>query len=131
MEDEDEEMSHTWGHVFREAITPLFGGGGGTGTWGTAPPFTMPGPPPEVPAAAPGVPSEMSICPPDGMIWSGNPPPPGYKVVNYCGKAVLRKIKRRRRRRLLTASGAKDLAAIVGTVGKGQIASSIIARGGV
>ncbi len=64
----------------------------------------------------------------DGMAWSGGTPPKGYKVVNYCGRGVLRKVRRRRRRRMLTASDASDLATIVGIVGKGQMASSMINR---
>jgi len=64
----------------------------------------------------------------DGMAWSGGTPPKGYKVVNYCGRGVLRKVRRRRRRRLLTASDSRDIATIVGLVGKGQMASALINR---
>jgi len=62
------------------------------------------------------------------MAWSGGTPPKGYKVVNYCGRGVLRKVRRRRRRRLLTASDSRDIATIVGLVGKGQMASALINR---
>ncbi len=130
---EDEDVSHTWGHVFREAAgglaQDLFGGGGSTGTYGTAPPFTEPFA--EFPSGA-GVVSPVGgglgpeAC--EGMIWQGGTPPKGYKVVNWCGKGVLRKVRRRRRPRILTRSDAGDIATIVGLVGKGQMASALINR---
>ncbi len=81
---------------------------------------------------APSVPSgglsRPIACDMEDIPWVGGTPPKGYKVVNYCGKGVLRKVRRRRRRRMLTASDASDLATIVGIVGKGQMASSMINR---
>ncbi len=126
-------MAHDWGHVFRQAtgglLTDLFGGGGASGTIPTgmdAGAFLDPGglTPDQGVTVTGGLGPES--C--EGMIWSGGTPPKGYKVVNYCGRGVLRKIRRRRRRRLLTASDKSDIAAIVGLVGKGQMASSLISR---
>ncbi len=85
---------------------------------------TVPGP--STPANQNATAAAMAGC--DGVAWTGGVPPKGYKVVNYCGQGVLRKIRRRRRRRMLTASDASDLATIVGIVGKGQMASSMINR---
>jgi len=121
-------MSHTWGHVFREAAGgfagQLFGGGGATGFAApNVPDLASTGPP--IPAAAmpvAGMPS--GSC--DGMIWSGGVPPKGYKVVNSCGVGVLRKVRRRRRRRMLTAGDKADISYIVATTGKGQLAASLI-----
>jgi hypothetical protein len=81
---------------------------------------------PPTKAAASGAPRVGADC--DVMPWSGGSPPKGYKVVNYCGRGVLRKVRRRRRRRLLTASDSRDIATIVGLVGKGQMASALINR---
>ena len=123
-------MSHTWGHVFREAagalVQPLFGGGGATGNFGTAPPFTEPFA--EFPSVTSPVTGGLGPEACEGMIWAGGVPPRGYKVVNWCGKGVLRKVRRRRRKRILTASDSQDIATIVGLVGKGQMASSLINR---
>ncbi len=122
-------MAHDWGHVFKQAATAIF----------TPDPFNLlgladdvPGQqvPPSVPAPGATVPVQGGLGPEscEGMIWTGGTPPKGYKVVNWCGKGVLRKVRRRRRRRLLTASDKADIAAIVGLVGKGQMASSLISR---
>ncbi len=124
-ESEEDEMSHDWGHLGRQFIGSLFDGGevapagyAGPGLTGTV---TDPlGIATGTPAAANG------DC--DGMRWSGGTPPKGYKVVNSCGVGVLRKVRRRRRRRLLTASDSRDIATIVGLVGKGQMASALINR---
>lgn len=128
-------MAHDWGHVFRQAtggfVGGLFGGGGASGTYGTAPPFTMPGVPAvDVPTTTATVASQGIACPTecDGMVWAGGTPPAGYKVVNHCGMGVLRKIRRRRRKRLLTASDKADISYIVATTGKGQLAASLIHR---
>ncbi len=84
---------------------------------------------PATPVAVAAVPAMLSnSCGLDGQAWGGQAPPKGYKVVNYCGQGVLRKIRRRRRRRILSASDAADIATIVGLVGKGQMASSLINR---
>lgn len=119
---EDDEVAHTWGHLAREFV----------GDWLNPPapinqPF-MPGTVITPVPTQPGVVSGGSMAGCEGMAWSGGTPPRGYKVVNYCGQGVLRKIRRRRRRRMLTASDASDLATIVGIVGKGQMASSMINR---
>ncbi len=69
-----------------------------------------------------------NVCGLDGQNWSGQAPPKGYKVVNYCGQAVLRKIRRRRRRRMLSVSDKNDIASIISMAGKGQLAASLINR---
>lgn len=126
-------MAHDWGHVFRQAtggvLTGLFGGGGAQADFGV-PNFPTSGAAPTVltPDETVAVTGGLGPESCEGMIWSGGTPPKGYKVVNYCGRGVLRKIRRRRRRRLLTASDKADIAAIVGLVGKGQMASSLISR---
>ncbi len=127
-EQEDELVAHDWGHLIRQGIGELTGIG-------------QPGPA-QLPAAfAPGADFVSNValggggavpvaggadC--DGMAWSGGTPPKGYKVVNYCGRGVLRKVRRRRRRRLLTRGDSQDIATIVGLVGKGQMASALINR---
>ena len=128
LEGDDDEMAHTWGHVFRGAAADILGGFGGGGATGFAEfPAEIPGGAigPPVPAAAmpvAGMPS--GAC--DGMVWSGGTPPKGYKVVNHCGMGVLRKVRRRRRRRMLTSSDKADISYIVATTGKGQLAASLI-----
>ncbi len=125
-------MAHDWGHVFRQAAGGVFGTSvvpDYSGIFGMADDVPGVQVPPSVPAPVPvsgGLGPES--C--EGMVWSGGTPPKGFKVVNYCGRGVLRKIKRRRRRRLLTASDKADIAAIIGLVGKGQMASSLITRVG-
>ena len=136
--EEDEPMSHTWGHTFRQAaggIIGALGGGSVVPTWSGG--FGMPGVPaatvPSLPTSAQlnGAAPEVTGMPEgscDGMIWSGGVPPKGYKVVNSCGVGVLRKVRRRRRKRLLTASDKADISYIVATTGKGQLAASLIHR---
>jgi len=126
--EQEEDMTHDWGHFARQAVGGIFGlGGTNAGEMGYAPP----------PA---GTGTVLALTPPggggngnggdcDGMEWGGGTPPKGYKVVNYCGRGVLRKNRRRRRRRMLTASDASDLATIVGIVGKGQAMNQFINRG--
>ncbi len=124
---EETEMPHDWGHVAREFIGGLIGGSGGDAS-GYAPPpgtGTVLLNPDQLPPGSGGG-NGNGDC--DGMPWSGGVPPRGYKVVNSCGVGVLRKVRRRRRRRLLTASDSRDIATIVGLVGKGQMASSLINR---
>ncbi len=119
-----EVAAHDWGSWIRTGISGLaagyFGDEGGNGipTNGAAI---------QAVAAGGGVPSAAGgAC--DGMVWSGGVPPKGYKVVNYCGQGVLRKVRRRRRPRLLTRGDSQDIATIVGLVGKGQMASALINR---
>ncbi len=126
-------MAHDWGHLIRQGIGDVLGVESGTQAYFPAPTQLMSGNvnlpatlPDQVVQATPIV--SGTGC--DGMEWTGGTPPKGYKVVNYCGRGVLRKIRRRRRRRLLTASDKADIAAIVGLVGKGQMASSLITRVG-
>jgi len=69
-----------------------------------------------------------NACGLDGQNWGGQAPPKGYKVVNYCGVATLRKIRRRRRRRMLSVSDKNDIASIISMAGKGQLAASLINR---
>ncbi len=128
-DDEDLDMAHDWGHVFRQAtggiVSELFGGGGASA------PFSVPNFPTTVADPSPGnvAPSVAGglgaeAC--EGMIWTGAAPPKGYKVVNWCGRGVLRKVRRRRRRRILTASDKADISYIISTAGKGQLAASLI-----
>jgi len=87
--------------------------------------------PQPVPVITPTVqvaPVMENVCGLDGQAWGGQAPPKGYKVVNYCGQAVLRKIRRRRRRRMLSVSDKNDIASIISMAGKGQLAASLINR---
>jgi len=126
---EDDEVAHTWGHLAREFvggiardwISPsqnLVDTGGGTTD------ILFPSTPTNQTLTA----AAMAGC--DGMAWSGGTPPKGYKVVNHCGVGVLRKIRRRRRPRIATNSDLADISAIVGIVGKGQLATALISRRG-
>ncbi len=129
---EDDLMAHDWGHVFREAtggvLTGLFGGGGASA------PFAVPNFPTSTPMDTPEavnggvVPVTGGLGPEscEGMVWRGGTPPKGYKVVNWCGQGVLRKVRRRRRKRILTASDKADISYIISTAGKGQLAASLI-----
>ncbi len=128
-DEEDLDMAHDWGHVFRQAtgglVGSLFGGGGASA------PFSVPNFPTSDPVDTGNVaPSAVAgglgpeAC--EGMIWTGAAPPKGYKVVNWCGRGVLRKVRRRRRRRILTASDKADISYIISTAGKGQLAASLI-----
>ena len=128
--EEELEMAHDWGHVFRGAagnvLTGLFGGGGASA------PFGVPNLPTTAELGDGGAGTVISgglgaeAC--EGMIWTGGTPPKGYKVVHWCGRGVLRKVRRRRRKRLLTASDKADISYIVATTGKGQLAASLIHR---
>ncbi len=125
-------MAHDWGHVFRQAtgglVADFFGGGGASA------PFGVPGLPTSGPVATGGdgattnvpVSGGLGVGACDGMVWQGGTPPKGYKVVNWCGMGVLRKVRRRRRRRILTASDKADISYIISTAGKGQLAASLI-----
>ncbi len=125
-------MAHDWGHLFRQ-VGEQFLAPDPVGFFPQAAPLPAPGEQfagmgtvARTPAVTGGLGPEA--C--EGMVWTGAAPPKGYKVVNWCGQGVLRKVRRRRRRRLLTASDKADIAAIVGLVGKGQMASSLITRVG-
>ncbi len=122
-QEEGQVVAHDWGHLARQFIGGVMGDNGGAGDAYAPLPPTMPGG-----TLNPVLPSPMAGADCDGMAWSGGTPPKGYKVVNYCGRGVLRKVRRRRRRRLLTASDSRDIATIVGLVGKGQMASALINR---
>ncbi len=124
--DDEEPMAHDWGHLIRQGIGSL------TGISDPNPTTFLP----SVGGAAPFV-TDVALggatavaaggdC--DGMAWSGGTPPKGYKVVNYCGKGVLRKVRRRRKPRMLTRSDSQDVATIIGLVGKGQLASVLMNR---
>jgi len=115
-------VAHDWGHLLRQGIQEVTGLGEPSG-------FVSGGPPAGttvIDQTGSGVATTTAAC--DGMAWRGGTPPKGYKVVNYCGQGVLRKIRRRRRRRLLTAGDSRDIATIVGLVGKGAMASALINR---
>ncbi len=132
VQQEDDEVTHTWGHLAREFV------GGAIGDiWSPDPPalyspgnqFIGPGSTSNQLAtqAAMGGGGGVNGC--DGMTWAGGAPPKGYKVVrDSCGNGVLRKVRRRRRRRMLTAGDKTDIASIVSMVGKGQLAASLINR---
>lgn len=120
---EDDEVAHTWSHWGRELI----------GDWLNPEP-TVYNPPdafaPGTVTAPPGGGGGGAMGDCDGAVWSGAAPPKGYKVVNHCGVGVLRKIRRRRRPRIATNSDLADISAIVGIVGKGQLATALISRRG-
>lgn len=122
---EEPPMAHDWGHLGRqllgEGLTQAFGA-----PTALAQPTMIDFTDPTVTAQVSAPAAAAAAC--DGMAWGGGTPPKGYKVVNYCGQGVLRKVRRRRRRRLLTASDSRDIATIVGLVGKGQMASALINR---
>ncbi len=118
-------MAHDWGHIFRQTAEAVF----------TPDPFNILGladtPQAPVPVATvPGanVPVAGGLGPQscEGMVWQGGTPPKGFKVVYWCGQGVLRKVRRRRRRRILTASDKADISYIISTAGKGQLAASLI-----
>ncbi len=124
-------MAHDWGHLGRQVIGGWlgqpdpgtgfdYGGqvGGAAGADGATGMLT------EAPGAAVAGGLGPESC--EGMIWTGGVPPKGFKVVNFCGKGVLRKVRRRRRRRILTASDKADISYIISTAGKGQLAASLI-----
>ncbi len=125
-------MAHDWGHVFRQAtgslVGDLFGGGGATGFVGPAnlPPASAIGNGGAAATTNVPVSGGLGVGACDGMIWTGGTPPKGYKVVNWCGAGVLRKVRRRRRKRILTASDKADISYIISTAGKGQLAASLI-----
>ncbi len=127
-EQEDEVVAHDWGHLAREFLggvgSSLLNGSAPTTYAPPASDFLLPG----STAAQVATTTARAAGDCDGMTWSGGTPPKGYKVVNYCGQGVLRKVRRRRRRRLLTRGDSQDIATIVGLVGKGQMASALINR---
>ncbi len=128
-DEEDLEMAHDWGHLLRQGVGAFFPDGGGFGGGGAT---GFGGPPSGLPTSTElGAPVSQvtgglgpEAC--EGMIWTGAAPPKGYKVVNWCGRGVLRKVRRRRRRRILTASDKADISYIISTAGKGQLAASLI-----
>ncbi len=123
--DEEEPMAHDWGHLIRQGIGSLTGISDPAGSF--LPTATGQQAFIEGVALGPAQPP-ASGAPCDGMEWSGGTPPKGYKVVNYCGRGVLRKVRRRRKPRMLTRSDSQDVATIVGLVGKGQLASVLMNR---
>jgi len=122
--EDDVVAAHDWGSWFRTGISAV-----AANILGDDPQQTVYGPGSTTnqiaTAAAMGGNGNGDGC---GMVWAGGVPPKGYKVVNSCGVGVLRKVRRRRRRRLLTRGDSQDIATIVGLVGKGQMASSLINR---
>ncbi len=133
-DDEENEMSHDWGHLAREFLggvgSQILGQNAASyaNTQGSA--ELLPGSTAAQLAtiAATGGGGVGDGC--DGMVWSGGVPPKGYKVVNSCGVGVLRKVRRRRRKRMLTVSDKNDIASIISMVGKGQLAATLMNRGG-
>ncbi len=124
-DEQEDEMAHDWGHLIREGIGSFFPGDASPVSTGQ-PIGLVPGGPMITPPAGGWPATAPAGC--DGMQWSGAAPPKGYKVVNYCGQGVLRKIRRRRRPRMLSRGDAQDVATIVGLVGKGQMAAALINR---
>ena len=118
-------MAHDWGHLFREAVVPWLPTPDIPGFTG---PIGVPTGPIPGDVVTPASPVAGGLGPEscEGMIWTGGVPPKGFKVVNWCGQGVLRKVRRRRRRRILTASDKADISYIVATVGKGQLAASLV-----
>lgn len=126
-------MAHDWGHLAREFI-------GGVASNILAPETPTVYNPPGDAWLGPSTPTNQAAtaaasgggggdgC--DGMVWAGGAPPKGYKVVNSCGVGVLRKVRRRRRKRMLTVSDKNDIASIISMVGKGQLAATLMNRGG-
>ncbi len=126
----EENVAHDWGHLIRQGVGEFIGIEDPLTSYLSAitPQQSFVAPAEQIVAQSAGTPvTAGSQC--DGMSWSGGTPPKGYKVVNYCGQGVLRKIRRRRRRRLMTASDKVDVGYIIGVAGKGQLASSLINRG--
>ncbi len=129
--DEEEPMAHDWGHLAREFLggvgSSILGpGAGGSTVYNPPGEFMGPSTPANQMATAAAAGAEG--C--DGMVWAGGAPPKGYKVVNSCGVGVLRKVRRRRRKRMLTVSDKNDISAIISMVGKGQLAATLMNRGG-
>jgi len=123
---EDDMGAFDWGTAI-SGVIDIFQGQNPGGPTGYAPPVQLPTPPGTgTVLRAPVVSGDA--C--DGMAWSGGVPPKGYKVVNHCGVGVLRRIRRRRRPRIATNSDLADISAIVGIVGKGQLATALISRRG-
>ncbi len=124
-------MAHDWGHLIRQGIGTLTGIAGDQTVQAAARPGSV-----EytenlyagLDATTGGSGGRGGDC--DGMTWSGGAPPKGYKVVNSCGVGVLRKVRRRRRKRMLTVSDKNDIASIISMVGKGQLAATLMNRGG-
>ncbi len=128
---DDSNVTHTLGHLVRGVVDTLVGTAAAQRTSQYAPTAGAAGGTTVVDYTQPTVtvPGGTGVeC--DGMAWTGAAPPKGYKVVNYCGQGVLRKIRRRRRPRMLSRGDAQDVATIVGLVGKGQMASALINRRG-
>ncbi len=123
--DEEDSMAHDWGHLIRQGIGSITGISEGVATGSGQ---LVSGTDYTAPVGTGTVLAHQNGGDCDGMQWGGGAPPKGYKVVNSCGVGVLRKVRRRRRRRLLTASDSRDIATIVGLVGKGQMASALINR---
>lgn len=126
-------MAHDWGHLVRQGIGALTGisdiGTGSqilTGSGGGAQTAAQT----EAWLSGSGGVAAAGGGDCDGMVWSGGTPPKGYKVVNSCGVGVLRRVRRRRRKRMLTVSDKNDIASIISMVGKGQLAATLMNRGG-
>ncbi len=132
--DEGEVVAHDWGHLGREFLGGVIGQALGSPV-AMAPPAFAQAAPAQIDFTGVSVmdrtergTTSVNGCDLDGEVWSGAAPPKGYKVVNYCGQAVLRKIRRRRRPRMLSSCDKNDISFIVGTVGKGQMAAALINR---
>ena len=129
---EDELVAHDWGHLGRQVLgrwltpdtPPQYDYGGQVGGGAGDPTGAATGMATEAGNGAVAGGLGPQSC--EGMIWTGGVPPKGFKVVNWCGQGVLRKVRRRRRRRILTASDKADISYIVSTTGKGQLAASLI-----
>jgi len=129
---ESEEPVAFWDTVGDIFTTTLPGAidayGTGQGWWGTAPPtggtpFAGSGPGYQAYIGQPLATPAQVAAPVTGaapMQDPGQCPPPGARYLRYnCQTGQLSKIPRRRRRRLLTSSDLKDLAALKAIVGGG------------
>ncbi len=130
--DEEVDMAHDWGHLAREFLGGVGSQllGQNAASYANESGELLPGSTAAQLAtqAAVGGGGHGDGC--DGMVWAGGVPPKGYKVVNSCGVGVLRKVRRRRRKRMLTVSDKNDIASIISMVGKGQLAATLMNRGG-
>ncbi len=125
----EDDVAETWGDWFFETATGVIGDYINPPAAGMAQPAAMFPSTPANQAATAAALGGNGVQDCDGMTWAGGAPPKGYKVVrDSCGNGVLRKVRRRRRRRMLTAGDKADIAAIISMAGKGQLATSLINR---
>ncbi len=114
-EDQEENVAHDWGHLGRQFIGGLMGGGNGGG-------------PVYSPAAAMTYTSGATTTPVPLRSTAAGCEPCGPRYLTYdCKTGKFSSRKRRRRRRLATPSDLADLAAIVAITGKGSAMNQAVA----